>query len=146
MDDPNPRPDAGGSPTKREVTLREDADERVWVEWFVGCGGSFTSVYIEEGGDKDRMLTLDSNELSQLLTALQDVTGPGLYSQNHLVRDLGIERVWVERSAEYLSLNVEQSGEIDRMLILDQGETEELIEAVERAEDELPRTEDAPHA
>lgn len=141
-----PHPDAGGTPTKREVTLRDDLDERVWVEWYVGNGACFTSILSEEDGVELRVLSLDSNELSQMSLALRQAADTGLCdTKNLMVRDLGMERVWVEHSDGYATIVFEKLGEIDRMLVLDETEVDELLDAIERAEGELPRTEEDPH-
>lgn len=137
---------AGDKPTKRTVTLRDDPTERVYVEWFAGTG-TFTSIHSVQEGDELRMLAADSNELSQLLAALRAAnSGASPSSENRMVRDMGaFERVYVQQSDDFVSLVVEELGEVDRMLILAEGEVEKLIDAVEQAEAELPRTEEDAH-
>lgn len=146
MSDETPHPDAGGTPTRREVTIRDGPDEHVWVHWFVGGGSCFTSILSEDDRGELRFLTLDSNELSQLVLALRTAKQTGLYDTKDLVvRDLGIERVYIDESATCSMIVVEEVGEVDRMLVLDDDEIDDLIDAIERAEDELPRTEDDAH-
>ena len=135
------------SPTKREVTLRDDGDERVWVEWFNVSGRDGTvNILSEQDGEEVIMASFHPRELGQLLDALQDVSGPGLHSTYSMVRDLGdFERVWLEWSGTSLSLIVEQVAEIKRILVIDPDGIEKLIATIERAEDEFPRTEDDAH-
>jgi hypothetical protein len=130
-----------GETTERVVTLREDEDERVWVNWFVkNVGGSFTTIYSERDGDEARILSLQSRELSQMLLALD----PG--EDIHMVRDMGaFERAYTERSDGFVTVTVEELGAVDRVLVLDESEAETLSKAIERAEAELPGTEDEPH-
>ena len=126
------------SPTKREVTLRDDGDERVWVEWVANTPTpSFVQLRSERRGDELRMLALDTNELSQLRRAVE------AGEDDSLARDMGaFERVAVERTDGFVTITVEQLGEVERMLVLSSEEADTLLDAIARAEDELPRTED----
>lgn len=129
------------TPNIRDVTIRDGPDERVFVWWSVGLSGSsFVQILSDRDGDEILIAGLHPDDLTQLLAALDP--------ENHteMVRDMGrFQRVVVDRSEGYVSLAVEQNGEIDRMLVLDESETEKLREAIERAENELPRTEEDAH-
>lgn len=130
-----------GDTTERVVTLRDGGDERVWVSWFLKpVGGSFTTIYSERDGDELRVLSLESKELSQLLVALAPK------KDTQMVRDMGsAERVYIERSEGFVTVTVEELGAVDRVLVLDESEAETLSKAIERAEAELPGTEDDAH-
>lgn len=132
----------GDTPTKRDVTLRDDSTERVWVEWYSPPGGSFTSIFSEQDGDELRIFSADANELGRLLAALRDEIAPD--ANRSMVRDLGFERAWLERSDGFVTLVVESAAG-RRMLVLDEAEVKKLIDAVERAEDELTGTEGDAH-
>jgi len=131
-------PDA--DPTRHEVTLRDDGDERVWVDWIVD-GYTAGFVYIRSSAGKENFfLGLDTNELSQLRAALDPA------EDAELVRDMGpLERVSVGRDDGHVTLAVEELGQVARVLVLREAEAKALYDAAGRAEDELPRTEDEPH-
>lgn len=132
-------PDA--DPTRREVTLRDDGDERVWVDWIVdGYTAGFVYIRSSQAGEEERFVALDTNELSQLRAALDPA------EDAELVRDMGaLERVSVGRDDGHVTLAVEELGQVARVLVLREAEAKALYDAIERAEDELPRTEDEPH-
>lgn len=150
--DETPHPDAGmgSGMTRREEEVRDDGTERVYVEWFVGQGRqSFTRIQtVDETGDK-RVLAADVNELGQLLRALRHarerLSGQTDGFARKMVRDLGIERVFVERDGGFAALVVEELGEVDRALVVDEDDLGTLIGAIEQAKDELPSVEVGPH-
>jgi hypothetical protein len=56
-----------------------------------------------------------------------------------------LERVSVGRDDGHVTLAVEELGQVARVLVLREAEAKALYDAIERAEAELPRTEDEPH-
>ena len=137
--------------TRREVVVRDDGDERVYVEWFVGQGRqSFTRVTTDDGATDETVMAADVNELGQLADALRDAQtrlgDSGTADGTTMVRDLGaVERVYVETDGDYGTLAVEQVGKLDRMVVFDAEEAGTLAAAVERAKAELPSIEEGPH-
>jgi hypothetical protein len=137
--------------TRREVVVRDDGDERVYVEWFVGQERqSFTRITTDDGATDEIVMAADVNELGQLADALRDAQArlgdSGAADGTTMVRDLGaVERVYVETDGDYGTLAVEQVGKLDRMVVFDAEEAGTLAAAVERAKAELPSIEEGPH-
>lgn len=137
--------------SRREVVVRDDGDERVYVEWFVGQGRqSFTRITTDDGATDEIVMAADVNELGQLADALRDAQArlgdSGAADGTTMVRDLGaVERVYVETDGDYGTLAVEQVGKLDRMVVFDAEEAGTLAAAVERAKAELPSIEEGPH-
>jgi hypothetical protein len=137
--------------TRREVVVRDDGDERVYVEWFVGQGReSFTRICTDDGATDETVVAADVNELGQLADAFRDAQArlgdSGAADGGTMVRDLGaLERVYVETDGEYGTLAVERVGRLDQMVVFDADEAGTLAAAVERAKAELPSVEEGPH-
>lgn len=137
--------------TRREVVVRDDGDERVYVEWLVGQGRqSFTRICTDDGATDETVLTADVNELGQLVDALRDAEArlrdADAADGTTMVRDLGaVERVYVETDGGFATLAVEQLGGLDRMVVFDADEADTLATAVERAKAELPSVKEGPH-
>ena len=137
--------------TRREVVVRDDGDERVYVEWFVGQERqSFTRITTDDGATDEIVMAADVNELGQLADALRDAQArlgdSGAADGTTMVRDLGaVERVYVETDGDYGTLAVEQVGKLDRMVVFDAEEAGTLAAAVERAKAELPSVKEGPH-
>jgi hypothetical protein len=143
-DDVEPR---ANSVTKHQEKIRDVDGEQVYVVWFVredADVGGFTTVEVVEDNETLQILSADTNELGQLIFALQKAVSdipPG----QEPVRDFGFEKVYIEWEDGFATLVVEKMGEIDRMLVLDDEEARDLQAAIERAKGELPETEDGPH-
>jgi len=137
--------------TRRQVTIRNDGEERVYVEWFVLEGRqSFTRIIADDGATDETVVTADVNELGQLVDAFRDAHArlgdSDATDDGTMVRDLGaLERVYVETDGDYGTLAVEQAGQLDRMVVFDADEASTLAAAVERAKAELPSVEEGPH-
>lgn len=152
MDRETRDPDAGppSGLTRRREKIRDDEDEHVYVEWFVGQNRqSFTTIYVDDENGSEMMLAANINELGQLLTALRQakerLSDGSAAPSATMVRDLLGESVRVESEDAFATLVVEQGGEIVRMLVFNESELGELIDAVEQAKDELPSVEMGPH-
>lgn len=136
---------------RRQVTVRDDGHERVYVEWFVGQGRqSFTRIIADDGATDETVVAADVNELGQLVDAFRDAKSrlgdSDATDDGTMVRDLGaVERVYVETDGDYGTLAVEQVGQLERMLVFDADEASTLATAVERAKAELPSVEEGPH-
>jgi len=136
---------------RRQVTVRDDGDERVYVEWFAGQGRqSFTRICTDDGATDETVIAADVNELGQLADALRDAKArlrdAGTADGTTMVRDLGaVERVYVETDGGFGTLAVERLGELHRMVVFDADEAGTLATAVERAKAELPSIEEGPH-
>lgn len=137
--------------TRREVVVRDDGDERVYVEWFAGQERqSFTRITTDDGATDEIVMAADVNELGQLADALRDAQArlgdSGAGDGGTMVRDLGaLERVYVETDGEYGTLAVERVGRLHQMVVFDAEEAETLAAAVDRAKAELPSVKEGPH-
>lgn len=149
MRDEPPHPDAGVE--KRERTIRDTGDERLFAEWYQGRqAGGHTYIRHREGADTETLLTADVNELGALLDALTAAKGALSSGESapgrQLVRDMGaFERVCVEWDTGVACLTVEALGTTEHMLILAEPEVAELADAVEEAAEELPEVDCGPH-
>jgi hypothetical protein len=136
---------------RRQVTVRDDGHERVYVEWFAGQGRqSFTRVIADDGATDETVIAADVNELGQLADALRDAQArlgdSGTDDGTTMVRDLGaVERVYVETDGGFGTLTVERVGRLHQMMVFDADEAGTLATAVERAKAELPSVEEGPH-
>lgn len=71
MSDDTPHPDAGGG-LKREM-VRDMGDlERVWVEWGETPAATFATIRVQKHGQPERMLSLEREEISELVDALKE--------------------------------------------------------------------------
>lgn len=136
--------------TKRVRTVRDTGDEAVFLTWLVRDdveqAGGFTAVEVADADDGVLpVCTVQNDELAPLASALEtalDAEDPG----RKLFRDLGLlRRVYVEWEGRFVTLAVEEMGDLSRMLVLDTDEAAELRDAVEAAKDELPAPEAGPH-
>ena len=136
---------------RREITVRDDGDERVFVERYVGRGMQrFTRIRTDDGTTDETVVAADVNELGQLADAFRDAKSrlddADATDAGTMVRDLGaFERVYVETEGDYGTLVVEQLNELKRMLVFDAEEASTLAAAAERAKAELPSVEEGPH-
>ena len=131
-------------PEKVTQTIRSDADERVWVEWFIQTSTtSYVHLRVDGYRGEEEMLILDSVELHQAVRALdQSLDGSDVAP----IRNMGaFERVWLESEDSYVTIVVEKVGEIEHMLVLDESEASELRDAVELAKEQIAGVEDDPH-
>jgi hypothetical protein len=141
------REPAADAVTKRQRTVRDTDDEAVYVTWFVradAASGGFVTIEAVDDEGTLRVLSPDTNELGQLLRALETALNDS-QTGREVVRDLGLERVYVEWEGRFVTLAVEEMGDLSRMLVLDTDEAAELRDAVEAAKDEVPSPEAGPH-
>lgn len=139
--DDTPHPDAGEgqTPRKRSETVRDDPDERVCVEWYIGTP---TPSFVRVTSGDETLLSLDRNEVKQAATAARAACdGRGEY-----VRNMGaVERVWFESDDGFVTLVVEGAGDVERIIVFGRDEADTLVEVLEEADEEITPVEAGPY-